>query len=50
MFDTFIELIRFIIKSKKFWLFPIILTLLILGSLMILTKGSVISPFIYTII
>jgi hypothetical protein len=34
---------------KKFWLLPLILVLLIFGGLIILAKGSVVAPFIYTI-
>jgi hypothetical protein len=34
---------------KKFWLLPIILILLLLGALIVLTSGSAIAPFIYTL-
>jgi hypothetical protein len=34
---------------KKFWLLPIFLMLLLFGGLVILTQGSGIAPFIYTI-
>jgi hypothetical protein len=34
---------------KKFWLLPLILVLLLFGGLIILAKGSVVAPFIYTI-
>ncbi len=34
---------------KKFWLLPIILILLLFGVLIVLTAGSAIAPFIYTI-
>jgi hypothetical protein len=36
-------------ERKKFWLGPIILMLLLLGVLIVLTQGSAIAPFIYTI-
>jgi hypothetical protein len=36
-------------ESKKFWLFPIIITLLLFGILIVSTAGSAIAPFIYTI-
>jgi hypothetical protein len=36
-------------ERKKFWLLPLILTLLLFGGLIILTSGSAIAPFIYTI-
>lgn len=34
---------------KKYWLAPIIVILLILGALIVLTSGSAIAPFIYTL-
>ncbi len=34
---------------KKFWLAPIIITLLLLGALVVLTQGSAVAPFIYTL-
>lgn len=36
-------------KRKKYWLAPIILTMLLLGALLVLANGSAIAPFIYTI-
>ncbi len=36
-------------ERKKFWLLPIILVLLLVGGLLVLTQGSVIAPFIYTL-
>ena len=43
------EFISFLLNRKKYWLFPIILILLIFGGLIILTQGTVVAPFIYTI-
>ena len=43
------ELWSFLQVRKKLWLVPIIIVMLILGSLLILAKGSVVAPFIYTI-
>ena len=43
------ELFFFLKTRKKLWLAPIIIVLLILGSLLILAKGSVVAPFIYTL-
>jgi hypothetical protein len=34
---------------KKFWLLPILVLMLAFGGLVILTKGSAIAPFIYTL-
>jgi hypothetical protein len=43
------DLLEFLKVRKKFWLLPIIIILLIFGILIILTSGSAIAPFIYTI-
>ena len=43
------ELWAFMRERKKFWLFPIVLVLLLFGSLLVLTQGSVVAPFIYTL-
>ena len=43
------DLWGFLHVRKKFWLLPIILTLLLFGILIVLTSGSAIAPFIYTI-
>ncbi len=50
MLEFLKEFFSFLLKRKKFWLYPIILTLLIFGILIVLTQGSAIAPFIYTII
>jgi hypothetical protein len=47
--DFVAELWRFIRVRRKFWLLPILIFLVVLGGLVVLTKGSVIAPFIYTI-
>ncbi len=36
-------------ERKKFWLLPIIVTLVLLESLIVLTQGSAVAPFIYTL-
>ena len=43
------ELWEFLRARKKFWLMPIVLMMLIFGGLVILTKGSAVAPFIYTL-
>ncbi len=43
------ELWDFMRERKKFWLAPIIIMLLLLGGLIILSEGSVVAPFIYTL-
>ena len=43
------ELIKFLKVRKKLWLAPIIILLLIIGSLLMLAQGSVFAPFVYTL-
>lgn len=43
------DLWGFLRVRKKFWLLPIILTLLLFGVLIVLTSGTAVAPFIYTI-
>jgi len=43
------ELWAFMRHRKKYWLLPIILVLLGVGALIVLTQGSAIAPFIYTL-
>jgi len=43
------EFYKFILKRKKYSLFPIIITLFLFGDLIVLSQGSVFAPFIYTI-
>ncbi len=39
----------FLMSRKKWWLLPIIIMLALLGLLIILTEGSALAPFIYTL-
>ena len=43
------EFWAFLRVRKKFWLLPIFIMMIIFGGLVVLTKGSAIAPFIYTI-
>jgi hypothetical protein len=43
------ELWAFMRVRKKYWLIPIVFMMLVFGGLVVLTKGSAIAPFIYTI-
>lgn len=43
------ELWEFMRDNKKYWLAPIVLTLVLVGALLVLAKGSAIAPFIYTL-
>ena len=49
MVDFMKELWMFARERKKFWLLPIIVTLLLLGALIALSQGSAVAPFIYTL-
>ncbi len=44
-----IEFWNFLKVRKKYWLLPIILVLVLFGGLIILSQGSAVAPFIYTI-
>lgn len=43
------ELVEFLLARKKFWLIPIMLMMAIFGALIMLTQGSAVAPFIYTL-
>ena len=43
------EFWEFLRVRKKYWLIPILIVLVIFGGLIILSQGSAIAPFIYTI-
>ena len=51
--EEFIELIKdiwdFLRVRKKYWLLPIVIVLVLFGGLIILSQGSAVAPFIYTI-
>jgi hypothetical protein len=49
MLELLKDLWGFMKTRKKFWLAPIILIMLLLGSLIVLTQGSAVAPFIYTL-
>ena len=43
------EFIRFLGVRKKYWLLPTIILIFLFGGIMILSQGSAVAPFIYTI-
>ena len=49
MFDLLKDLWAFMKERKKFWLAPIIVMMLLLGTLTVLSEGSAVAPFIYTL-
>ena len=44
-----IEVVKFIFTRKKYWIAPVLIILLILGGLLVVSQGSAVAPFIYTI-
>ena len=44
-----LEILSFLKDRKKFWLIPIFILLLIFGGLIVLSQGSAVAPFIYTL-
>ena len=47
---TFVaELWQFMRSRKKYWLLPILLMLALFGGLIVLTQGTAVAPFIYTV-
>ena len=44
-----IEFWKFLRVRKKYWLMPIIVVLVIFGGLIVLSQGSAVAPFIYTL-
>lgn len=49
MLDLIKDLWGFMRERKKFWLAPIIIVMLLLGMLIVLSQGSAVAPFIYTL-
>ena len=49
MGSIIVELWAFMRERKKFWLLPIMIMMVIFGGLIVLTTGSAIAPFIYTL-
>jgi len=49
MLDLLKDLWAFMRERKKFWLAPIIITMLLLGALIVFAQGSAVAPFIYTL-
>ena len=49
MLEFFKEFWEFIKVRKKYWLLPILIVLALFGSLIVLSQGTAVAPFIYTI-
>jgi len=49
MLELIKDLCAFMKERKKFWLAPIIIMMFLLGLLLVLTEGTAVAPFIYTL-
>lgn len=49
MLDLIRDLWGFMRVRKKFWLAPIFIVMLLLGGLIVLTQGTAVAPFVYTL-
>ena len=49
MSELAVELWAFMRERKTFWLLPIVVILVFFGGLIVLTQGSAVAPFIYTL-
>ncbi len=47
--DLIIDIWDFLKVRKKYWLAPLIITLVFIGSIIVISQGSIIAPFIYSI-
>ena len=51
--EAFLDLVKdiwdFLKVRKKYWLAPLIITIVLMGALIVLTQGSIVAPFIYSI-
>ena len=43
------ELWHFVLVRKKFWLLPILLMVALFGALIVMSQGSAVAPFVYTL-
>ena len=48
-FDLLKDVWDFLKVRKKYWLAPLIFTIVLMGALLVFTQGSVVAPFIYSI-
>jgi hypothetical protein len=48
-FKIILDIFSFLGENKKWWLFPIVMMLILLGAILVLGQGSAIAPFVYTL-
>jgi Family of unknown function (DUF5989) len=44
-----LEFLRFLQVRKKYWLLPVLMMMVVFGGLIVMTQGSAVAPFIYTL-
>tara|TARA_Y100000589_G_C27103393_1_gene609027 strand:- start:868 stop:1029 length:162 start_codon:yes stop_codon:yes gene_type:complete len=49
LFELFEDIWDFLKVRKKYWLAPLIITIVLMGAIIIFTQGTIVAPFIYTI-
>ncbi len=49
MFELLKDLAGFMKERKKYWLAPIIIVMVMIGTLLVMAQGSAVAPFIYTL-
>lgn len=49
MLDLLKDFWAFMRVRKKFWMAPIVIVMVLLGGLLVISQGSVVAPFIYTL-
>ena len=49
LFDLIKDIYDFLKIRKKYWLAPLIITIVLMGALIVFTQGSVVAPFIYSL-
>lgn len=49
MVDFIVEMSRFLIGKRKFWLAPIVMMMVVVGGLFLAVQGSAVAPFIYAL-
>ena len=47
--ELFVDIWDFLRVRKKYWLAPLIITIILMGALLVFSQGSVVAPFIYSI-
>tara|TARA_B100001093_G_scaffold256916_1_gene245659 strand:+ start:5027 stop:5188 length:162 start_codon:yes stop_codon:yes gene_type:complete len=47
--ELLVDIWNFLRVRKKYWLAPLIITIIFMGALLVFTQGTVVAPFIYSI-